>query len=257
MAESQLVKIIFESSEKDISLPVFDLLFEGESPEQLSDRQIIERVARRLGRDIARFRNSIVTRSKTSDIVILPGSAFDQAATADPERIATIAEAQTRYQADEVLAEDTFDQTIMAQLEAAADHNDSRTFARIIEQVDWESQPVEQFIQVIDLAMSLGYLPLARELTTKGRIRFPTNKSLIQTERALAPAVVRGFKPAMPGLADTIEWMRKHAAEYEKGQWLAVRSGELLAVASSLDELIEAVGGLEELSENSLIHKVI
>jgi hypothetical protein len=169
----------------------------------------------------------------------------------------TIAEAQTRYQADEVLAEGTFDQTIMPQLEAAADHNDSRTFARIIEQVDWESQPVEQFIQVIDLAMSMGYLPLARELTAKGRERFPTDETLAQTARALAPPVVLGRGPATPGLADTIEWMRKHAAEYEKGQWLAVRSGELLAVASSLDELIEAVGGLEELSENSLIHKVI
>jgi hypothetical protein len=257
MAESPLVKVIFESSEKDISLPLSALLFEGERPEQLSDRQIIERVARRLGRDIAKFHNSVVTRSKTSDIVILPRPAFDQATTAASERMATIAEAQTKYQMDEVLTEDTFDQTIIAQLEAAVDRNNSRTFARIIEQVNWETQPVEQFIQVIDLVMSLGYIPLARELTAKGRERFPTNETLIQTERALAPAVVRGFKPAMPGVAATIEWMRKHAATYEKGQWLAVRSGELLAVASSLDELIEAVGGLEELGGKTFVHKVI
>jgi hypothetical protein len=257
MAESPLVKVIFESSEKDIALPLSDLLYKGESLEQLSDRQIIERVARRLGRNIARFHNSIVTRSKTSDIVVLPRSAFDRTTTAASEKKGAIAEVQTRYRADEVRTEDTFDQPIIAQLEAAVDRNDSRSFARIIEQVDWETQPVEQFIQVIDLAMSLGYIPLARELTAKGQKRFPTNETLARTTRALAPPVVLGRGPATPGLADTIEWMRKHAAEYEKGQWLAVRSGELLAVASSLDELIEAVGGLEELSENSLIHKVI
>ncbi len=82
------------------------------------------------------------------------------------------------------------------------------------------------------------------------------NETLAKSARVLAPPVVRGSGPATPGLADTIHWMKKHAAEY-KGQWIAVRSGKLLATASSLPELIKTVGGLKELAENALVHKVL
>lgn len=255
MAEP-LVKIVFKNDREDIFLPLSALVLEGENLDQISDKQIIERVARRLNKDVSEFEDSVVARSKTSYMVILPKSEFDKAVTVTTEKETTIAEAQVQYQVDEALAENTSDQAIIAQLEKAIDRNDPRAFVQIVDEVDWDSQPVENFIQVIDLAMSQGYLPLAKQLTEKGQVRFSTNETLTQTARALAPPVVRRRGPATPGLADTIHWMKKHAAEY-KGQWIAVRSGELLAVASSLDELIETVGGLEELAKNALVHKVL
>jgi hypothetical protein len=257
---SLLVKVIFKGSEETI--PLSNLVSEEEDPTRISDPQMIERAAIWLNQDVSEFSNYVVSRPETGNIVISPktdSGVKEEVVTPDHKTIA--AEVRVEYQAsdiisaDEVVAEDISNQS-MAQIEAAANRKDSQDFAQLVEKMEWESQPAEHLIQVIDLAMSLGYLPLARQLAEKGWERFPTNEVLAQTARALAPPVVRGFRPAAPGLTDTVQWMKKHAAEY-KGQWIAVRSGELLATASSLPELVKAVGGLETLTGSTFVHRVL
>jgi hypothetical protein len=41
-----------------------------------------------------------------------------------------------------------------------------------------------------------------------------------------------------------VAWLKQHWDEY-RGKWIAVRHGELLAAADSLDEIVDQVGELK------------
>jgi hypothetical protein len=50
-------------------------------------------------------------------------------------------------------------------------------------------------------------------------------------------------------------WFDKHADQY-RGQWVAVREGQLLAVASSLAELMSVIGEGED-AISTIVTKVL
>lgn len=56
------------------------------------------------------------------------------------------------------------------------------------------------------------------------------------------PRVLREGLPARPELLADDEWLKEHAEEY-RGQWVALRNGELVAAAATARELRSRIEG--------------
>jgi len=247
-----VVKIIFSTDEM-VTFPISKLISERETLYQISDAELTERAAKWLGKSIQDLSDSVISRLETGDILIV----FKAADREGSESVPKIAEVQANYlteDAPEAVQENEAN-PLMAQIEFAADCNDVSAFAQAVENIEWQFQPVDTLLRVIEMALSLNHIALARRLTQIGQEQFPDNEQLKKAARVLAPPVTLGVGPATPELNSTVAWVKEHAAEYQ-GQWIAVRAGELMAHASSLDELIEKAGGLGMLEE-TLVHRVV
>jgi hypothetical protein len=125
----------------------------------------------------------------------------------------------------------------MDALEAAAEAQDGGRFDRVIKGIDWESRNEEDILRAIPLALAAGALVTARELSTLGARLFPANGQLGKFADILAPPRVVGTRPAREsGIRENRDWLKAHSDEY-RGKWVALRSGVLVGVADSPDEL--------------------
>jgi hypothetical protein len=127
---------------------------------------------------------------------------------------------------------------------------DSPAFAELARAIDWSTRQPEEILQVVDLALGMELVRLARDLAQQAANLFPEYERAQQAARVLAPPVARVVSP--PGYVlrtrASAEWIQAHASEYQ-GQWVAVREGKLLGVAASLHELegvIAQVGDLQQ-----------
>lgn len=105
----------------------------------------------------------------------------------------------------------------------------------------------EDFIKAIKSDLARGGLHTARRLAFRGVEVYPHHEILKEYARVLAPPVVK-VVPSSPEkrqavLADR-EWLKKNRDNYI-GRWVAIRAGELLADAASVDELVAKVGNLK------------
>lgn len=131
-------------------------------------------------------------------------------------------------------------------LEESARAGDHRTFAALAEAIDWAARRPDELTTAIDLALSLEMATLAIKLAQLGGRLFPEHERVQRAARVLAPPVVRAVRaPRARGLSASMAWFRKHASQY-RGQWLAVREGQLLGTAASLKELIAVIGQGED-----------
>ena len=84
------------------------------------------------------------------------------------------------------------------------------------------------------------------ELAQLGGRLFPDHERGQRAARVLAPPVVRAVRaPRARGLDASMAWFDEHASQY-RGQWVAVREGQLLAAAESLEELMPVIGDGED-----------
>lgn len=130
---------------------------------------------------------------------------------------------------------------ILAALRAAAAAGDERAFLLAEAQISWQRRPAADFLQAIQFALSAGAHRSARKLAAQSAIRYPKHTELQKYARVLAPPrVTVSPLPPDPGLKANRDWLMDHGDEY-RGQWVALRSGQLLAVAASLKELTEEI----------------
>lgn len=129
-----------------------------------------------------------------------------------------------------------FDVTLLNVEYAAKTHN-TQQFMDGVKQMNWEIRPVEQFIRVIQLALSLGCHATAQRLARQGIQRYPQHEGMIKMEKILAPAkLIRKDLPPYPPAELNMQWLKQNRMQYA-GQWVAIKEGQLIAAAPTFKEL--------------------
>lgn len=127
-------------------------------------------------------------------------------------------------------------------LEALAAQGEAEAFAREVAQAEQTAWTAAHYARAIRLALRAGAHRPATELARRARERYPQDADVRWLADLLAPLpgpVKRG--PADPTLRANRDWYVQHAAQY-RGQWVAVKNGELLGAAPTLRELKALVG---------------
>ena len=105
----------------------------------------------------------------------------------------------------------------------------------------------EDFINGIKSDFERGGLHIARQLAFRAVELYPEHEQIQYYAHVLAPPKVT-VVPSTPERRQTIladqAWMDKNRLNYIR-RWVALRNGELLADAASLDELAAKVGDLK------------
>jgi hypothetical protein len=87
----------------------------------------------------------------------------------------------------------------------------------------------------------------ARDLAVEGHQRFPDDPELARYAYVLTPrGVIRADLPPDPSGTLDILWLREHIDEY-RGQWIALKDGQLVAHAPTVRELKEKLPSLKGL----------
>lgn len=135
----------------------------------------------------------------------------------------------------------------MIQLEIAANAGDERAFLAVHEAMNWSGRPPEDFIYVIQLALSVGAYQVARHLSTQGAEYYSQHSKLQKYARILSPPkVIRNDLPPDPTLKTNRDWLKTHSESY-RGQWVALRDGQLIGSADSLKSLVDQIGNTEDI----------
>ena len=127
-------------------------------------------------------------------------------------------------------------------LEESACAGDRSAFVALVKAIDWSAHQPDELTTAIDLALSLEMASLAIELAQLGGCLFPDHERIQRAARVLAPPIIRNVAtPRAEGLSGSMAWLDAHANQYQ-GQWVAVREGQLLGAAPSLEELADVIG---------------
>jgi hypothetical protein len=94
------------------------------------------------------------------------------------------------------------------------------------------------FVAAVKYTYTQESTQIMRVLIDLGLKHYPDTDWLQRAKRILIPARVVAVTPAKPGFAAAWAWIREHGHLY-RGKYLALRGGELIACASTYDELIE------------------
>ncbi len=132
--------------------------------------------------------------------------------------------------------------TLILLMEENAKAGAKEPFALLADVIAWAYHPPEELLRAIELALSMEMSGLAMELAQLGGTLFPQDERVQRMAKILAPPVVRSARaPDGKGLDASRKWLREHAGQY-RGQWVAVRQGRLMGVASSLRDLEPIIG---------------
>lgn len=127
----------------------------------------------------------------------------------------------------------------------ASDVYDVSAFVQAYRDMEWDDRSAADFVEAARLALDIGAIPIAQELAMTGVQYFPEHPELQKMAYILAPPKVTvSDRPPDPAAKGNMTWLKKHGDDY-RGKWVALRSGELLAVADSIDGLVEQVGELK------------
>lgn len=133
----------------------------------------------------------------------------------------------------------------LARLEEAANKGNDRAFVSILSEVQWQNWPSSDFVRVLKLSLKAGAHKAAQYIATEGVKHHPDSVELQRYAHLFAPPrIIARNLPPEPTLAANREWLKNHRHEYS-GLWVAIRNGELLGTASSLEELVSQVGSTE------------
>lgn len=130
----------------------------------------------------------------------------------------------------------------MLELAAAAEAGDETAFLRTVNVMSWDTRPAEDFARAIRLALTAGAHLKAQRLAELGTANYPHHAELQRMAHVLAPPRVIAKKaPARPGTRADSEWIRTNAERY-RGQWVALRDGELQGTSDSFEGLVRQIG---------------
>ena len=101
----------------------------------------------------------------------------------------------------------------------------------------------EGYIQAMEAALKKGDFYTAQALSIEAGKDYPDHGEVQRYAYILAPAKIT-TSPSDPERRKTIqanrEWIKQNRNKY-RNRWVAVRSGELLADANSLDDLVDGL----------------
>lgn len=138
-------------------------------------------------------------------------------------------------------------------LKTAADLGDEALFLEIAEDIDWSQRSAAEFTRAVRLALAAGAHLFARKVAMRGAEHYPDHEELQKMARVLAPPrVVAADLPPDESMRKNHTWLREHADEY-RGQWVALRDGDLLAAAPTANGAWERL----ESKENVLLTRVL
>lgn len=128
--------------------------------------------------------------------------------------------------------------------QAVADR-EIQIFLRLVENMGWANRSEDEYRWVIELALEIGAHLGARQLAQEGAALHPHNLDLCELARLLSPPrLVRAGLPPDPDLSRNTDWLRQNR-EHFRGQWVALRTGELIASGQSFAEVRRQVGPLK------------
>lgn len=134
----------------------------------------------------------------------------------------------------------------MARLEDAAKAKDEHAFLEAFKDIEWRNRPPTDFIRAARLALKAGVYAAAYQVSAEGAKYHPDDPEIQKYARVLAPPkVVSNTVSPDSTLKANREWLEAHEGEY-RGQWVAIRDGELLGTANSLKELSRQVGNVKD-----------
>lgn len=98
------------------------------------------------------------------------------------------------------------------------------------------------FLSAIHTALSTGDTLTARTLAADAHRLHPDDHDLARYWRVLAlPVATAVTQPNRPDIRADFDWLHAHRDEYA-GRWVALRDGQLLTAAETVDALIAQVG---------------
>lgn len=130
----------------------------------------------------------------------------------------------------------------LAALTAAAAAQDEMAFLAAYHAVDWAKSDAALFEAAIHLAFAAGAHMAARLLATQGAALHPDSDYLRRAAYVLAPPrVIARSLPAEDDTRANRAWMVANRDAF-RGQWVALRNGELLGSAAKLKDLTTRFG---------------
>ena len=144
---------------------------------------------------------------------------------------------------------------VLARLRVASEAGNEQTFHQAYTLVDWLQQPPETIERVARLAFQAGLHYLAQTLARDGVALYPYHVGLQKFSQALNPRPAQVSHAVHDGTAraDT-QWFAKHSAEYY-GQWVAVRDGQLVSAAATIQQLEVQIGDLRSATVAQIVWK--
>jgi hypothetical protein len=107
--------------------------------------------------------------------------------------------------------------------------------------VPWAACSAADLAWIVRLAPRAGAHLLARDVAARGAQRYPNHAELQKMARILAPPrTVRRDVPTDRSWAANRAWPVAHGEAY-RGQWVALKEGELLAAAPTARRVCDAV----------------
>lgn len=104
----------------------------------------------------------------------------------------------------------------------------------------WQDDPEQEarsYMERIDERVFYGDIRGARALVAEAIERGIQDERLVKLQEILAPARVRGTRPAdEPDRTGELRWIETHGDSY-RGQWVALLGNDLLAHSSNLKEV--------------------
>lgn len=130
----------------------------------------------------------------------------------------------------------------IALLQAYAVIGNVDQFTSTYQEIDLGDRPVKDIIYIVQLALSIGAIALAKDACVQGLKRYTDNSELNKMYTVLAPPRISVSKRKSPtGIGSNTVWLKAHGDEYH-GKWVALRAGTLVAVADSVKELLKVTG---------------
>ena len=127
----------------------------------------------------------------------------------------------------------------------AALERDQKVFVEGKRLINWERQPARNYIKGVRLALDSGADLIARELAMDGASRYPDNEDLQKLAHILAPPrLVESNIPAKPSVKSNNDWLFANTQNY-RGKWVALRSGELLHIGDTVEEVRAQIKNIE------------
>jgi hypothetical protein len=130
----------------------------------------------------------------------------------------------------------------IAQLALAAEAGHEAQFLAAYHRIDWVTRSPGEIVYAVRLALLAGAHWAARELALNGAQQYHDHAELQKMAHILAPPKVQqGLGSPSPGLRANRDWLRDHREQY-RGQWVALRNGQLLRSAATHEGLLRQIG---------------
>lgn len=142
-------------------------------------------------------------------------------------------------------------ESLWPELGAAAEQGDAQAYIDTQQLINWNERTAAEFEQAIHWALTAGAHLTARSLAQSGFAKHPDHAYLQKAARILAPPKLLRRLPAEPTKLFNHQWLRANRTQY-RGQWVALRDGQLLASGDSFKALTE----VHEIAPEILFTKV-